>query len=445
MAAALLLFYFAIPTRGLLRAGQEGATHQAAASADLEALAGSQLRSAKCDSSVSQDDLELGLRIGTSFLVNSQRKGGNFRYEYNWLSQAESEDDNPVRQAGTLWSLALLHADDRKSGLLPIVRKGLQYFEKHSVEYPGGLRLVNYPGQDPQKLGTVALLALTHIEALRRPETLESDEEKRRLEDHLAGYLRAIVAARTGQNSFYKYYRGSDGKPVEGPSSPYYDGECLLALVKAAKYLGHTHLWDTIKAASEAGWRKNVLLGLQIEEAKSKKEPAATKGELSQKQQDDALKRLKGYYQWASMAWYELLGTEDPNFAKYAQRMLRYGDWMVQKAPSRTANTGFAYEGLIPAFVTAVRQGDEKREKKLACAIREGMQNLHSLQVGHPRAYRLAEPLAKAGDSEKGKDQRAQGGAQGSRASPALRIDTTQHQMHALLMARRLLEQQALL
>jgi len=409
---------------------------QAVFSAERETIAGKALSNAKCKSSLDQDDLKLGLRLGSQFLVQSQRTAGNFRYEYDWLKQTETDEDNPVRQAGTLWGLSLLHVDDPKSGLMPTIRKGLHYFGKHSVEFPGGIRLMRYPGQEPQKLGSVGLLALAHIEVLRRPEALESPEEKQRLEAHLQGYLNAILAARTSKHNFHKSYSGVTGKAFSS-SSPYYDGECLLALVKAAKYLGHDHLWSHIKASAEAGWRKNVLRGLDILQGDL---PEGEFSLIDKKAQDKAMMRLKGYYQWSTMAWFEMMGTKDPEFAQYGQRTMRYSDWMADRVSGRDANTGYAFEGLIPAFVTAVQEGNQKLVKKLACTIRTGIENLHSMQVGHTKASRLVER-----DTEKGKDKRALGGAQGSHSSPALRIDTTQHQLHALLMASRLMGQQALI
>lgn len=409
---------------------------QAVFSSERETVARKALANAKCNSSLDQDDLQLGLRLGSQFLLRSQRPAGNFRYVYDWLKQTETDEDNPVRQAGTLWGLSLLHVDDPKSGLMPAIRKGLHYFGKHSVEFPGGLRLTCYPRQENQKLGSVGLLALAHIEVLRRPEALESSEEKQQLEAHLQGYLKAILAARTRNNNFHKFYDGQTGR-VFGSSSPYFDGECLLALVKAAKYLGHDHLWSHIKVSAEAGWRKNVLRGLDILQGNLPEDEFTI---IDREAQDNAMKHLKGYYQWSTMAWFEMMGTKDPEFEKYGQRTMRYSAWMADKVAGVDANTGYALEGLIPAFVTAVQVGNQHLVKKLACTIRDGIENLHSMQVGHTKANGLVER-----DTEKGKDKRALGGAQGDHSSPVLRIDTTQHQLHALLMASRLMGQQALI
>jgi len=271
----------------------------------------------------------------------------------------------------------------------------------------------------------------------------KAQKRKKTLELHLEGYLKAILAARTDEDNFHANYHGDAlGKNAKhehanafGPSSAYFDGECLLALIKAAKYLGHDYLWPQIKASAEAGWQRNALEGLDISDGK---------GVLDKGLQAGALKRLNGYYQWGTMCWYELLGEKDSHFSKYAERTSRYSRYILAHKLSGTANKGYVFEGLIPAFVTAVQQGNEKLERKLACAIRHGVANLHKLQVSHTKAVDLMAGRWRA-SVDKAKDPRAQGGAQGSRESAALRIDTTQHQLHALLMAKRLVDLQALI
>lgn len=373
--------------------------------------------------------LASGIELGARFLVSSQLDAGNFRYEYDWQKQEESHDDNPVRQAGTLWGLSMLHLDGIAGAnktaeqILPVVLKGLKYFLQHSSVNSNGSRIVVYPGQASQKIGVIALLALTHIEVLRKPESL-STEDLAELKEHLNGYLKTILAAKTKKYTFHAVY-GEDGIP-RGKSSPYFDGESLLALVKAAKYCGREDLWPEIKEFAEGGYKKNV-------------KPAFTWA-FDPKDVGKVVARLKGYYQWSTMAWYELFTSSAiPGIQKYAERSLTYVDWISQHLGAvKTANTGYAYEGVIPAFVMAVVTRDESRTSELACSVREGLTHLLNMQVGHKLANGLA---GKAPPS----DHRAVGGCQGSVSSSALRIDTTQHQLHALLMGRRLLEQQVLI
>jgi len=338
--------------------------------------------------------------------------------------------------------LSLMHVDDPKSGLLPAIRKGLEYFHKHSVEYPGNIRMLVYPGVPSQKLGAVALLALSHIEVLRRPEALANEAEKKQLETQLEEYLNGIVDAKS-KHGFHKYYKEEEGTNY-GPTSPFYDGECLLALTKAAKYLGHNKLWPVIKASAEAGYLKNVLPG--IEASKREAESLVQKADDKEKL-EEAITVMRGYYQWATMAWYELLGMDDPDFEEYGPRMLSYTSSMPANTEKQRpdVNAGHRFEGVIPTFVIAVQLGDSKLEHEFACSIREGIGILNSLQVGHNKAYGLGEPLPKHADVSPAKDVLAQGGMQATRKSPALRIDTAQHSLHAVLMARQLLLQQALI
>ena len=60
----------------------------------------------------------------------------------------------------------------------------------------------------------------------------------------------------------------------------------------------------------------------------------------------------------------------------------------------------------------------------------EGLRRLTGWQVGHP----LAAPFLRAAPQS---DLRARGGVQMKEEGDRLRVDVTQHQMHALLLARR--------
>jgi len=371
------------------------------------------------------DDLEKGIALGAQFLVNSQTPEGNFRYEYDWKAQKDSASDSVVRQAGTLWGLVLAHADAADELLLPAIRKTLQFFRSHTEVLSDGQRLLHYPGQE-NDLGAVALITLAHIDLLRQPQRLGSGE-KALLESDFNGYLKTILNGEKlhGKHAhvFYKSYR-EDGTP-HGKNSPYYDGESLLALVKAAKFLGRSDLWDRIEGMAEAGWKMNAEPGLEAVKISRKR----------------VTKEMKGYYQWSSMAYYELLGHDRQRFGKYAPRLLQYSDWMVAKQERAEAkgNAGYAFEGLIPAYLVSLQdQHDTERSNRLACVLRTGMHKLTGMQVGHPKALGLASEAP-------GSDARAQGGAQNALGSSALRIDTTQHQVHAILMMKLLMQKKELL
>ena len=107
-------------------------------------------------------------------------------------------------------------------------------------------------------------------------------------------------------------------------------------------------------------------------------------------------------------------------------------DWMIDVHHTlwRGRNTGYAYEGLIHAYELARRRGDKEHQAKLACTIDIGLEYLLEWQVGGPLANRFARRVSH--------DHRlAVGGIQNLPHGPGLRIDVTQHQMHAILLARR--------
>ena len=98
---------------------------------------------------------------------------------------------------------------------------------------------------------------------------------------------------------------------------------------------------------------------------------------------------------------------------------------------------GYAYEGIVPAWTWishVVSQNDDdpnlaKTARKLQCTIEKGMSKLMSWQVGMG-AEKQAESLWNGIDGL--------GGVQNAKDESGLRIDVTQHQMHATILTRRL-------
>jgi len=375
--------------------------------------------------SLDKSSLDKALELGAKFLISRQKSEGNFHYEYDWEKQQNSDDDNSVRQAGTTWGLAFLHADAPNPELSQAVLKALKFFAQYSVEGDHGSRFVRYPGEPEGKLGTIALLALAHIDFLRSQPQI-SNEEKKTLQHHLEGYIKFLLHAETSVGNgkhknhvFHGKYTHS-GKPIADDSA-YFDGEALLALVRAARHSSQfKDLWETIPRVARGGWMINAEHGLK-------------KGD---KVKEKDLKRLKGFYQWSSMAMYELLQTDSKKFEPFQQHILNYADWRLAsvKYPldAKEHNIAVTLEGLVPAYLVALRAKDSQRSDKIGCLLRKAIKNLNIMQVGHPEAEGGALKASKD-------DRHAFGGVQPSRNSPKLRIDTTQHQMHAVMQIKQML------
>lgn len=209
---------------------------------------------------------------------------------------------------------------------------------------------------------------------------------------------------------WHQSYSRASGHPY-GQPSPYFDGECLLALVKAAKYMGREDFQPIIIASADAGYHHNIQGALQ---------------------EDPDSSITKGYYQWSSMVFFEIATSDWSGTEKYGYYVIELANWMidVHKTLKRMRNTAYAYEGIIHAYQLAVQRNDTEHIKKFAHVIEAGLTKLTSWQVGSPlmndfiRSQPTDDPFAIGGVQNHGRESR-------------LRIDVAQHQMHAVILARR--------
>ena len=356
---------------------------------------------------LSRQTLDRSLELGRAYLLNNQRPAGNFNYQYHVLGKRFLAGDSEVRQAGALWGLALIHHDQPTSETREAILKGLSFFHRHSEVSEDGRRFVVYPDASSGRTGTVALVALTLIDLLRSAGDLEGREE---LETELGQYLDFLLSLRTGDGHFYGGYSHTEGLPM-GEPSPYFDGESLLALTKAARYLDRPQLRPLILESAASMYERWVDFAL-IEDP------------------DSPL--TKGFYQWGSMSFYELYTTKWPGTEVWADRVIDLAYWMIDihRTLERRRNTAYAYEGIITAWELARLTDNKEAQKKLGEVIAEGLTKLTSWQVGGP----LENPFF---GSRKITDRLAVGGVMNAADDPILRIDVTQHQMHAVLLARR--------
>ena len=199
-----------------------------------------------CQSRLSRSLLDRSLALGTGFLLANQRRAGNFEYQYDWQSRSYDSGDSQVRQAGAAWGLALIHQDQPRPAVAAALLRALRFFRQHSRRTTDGRRYIVYPGSKLGSLGTVALVALAHIDYLR---SVDDPTLRQQLDEYLA----FLVSARQKGGRFHGAYDHGDGTHHGNPS-PYFDGESLLALVKASKYLGRSDLRGlALQEAEEAG------------------------------------------------------------------------------------------------------------------------------------------------------------------------------------------------
>jgi len=449
-----------------------------------------------CDKKLlSRSTLDKSLALGTRFLLKHQKEAGNFDYEYDWTTDENVDDDMEVRQAGALWGLSLIFHDmmdtlPPKADIADIMDtvanlhvvavhllRGFEYFvmqNSHILEGDDGvvMRYITYPGSKTHGLGTVGLVTLALVDFLRATENLPdyleyklfNPHKRNKLQQYLRELMAFLVTSHTsvgspnfaasnrftmwnkmlssaswktwdvqmdpfkvlseagpeGEGGFFYPNYDDDGNSY-GHASSYYDGECLLAIIKAAKYLDYNFLYPVAVGSAQALYHRHVTKALKADEDSSE---------------------TKGFYQWSSMCFYELATVEffdvqqDVDYYKpdkFGKWLVDLALWMidVHETLSRPKNTGYAYEGIVPAWTYAAssHSTSEQTTKHLQCTIEEGLSKLITWQVG----MGLVETNVEDWDG-----QRGLGGVQNSRHETGLRIDTTQHQMHATILTRRL-------
>ena len=358
---------------------------------------------------LTREILDESLDLGTQFILNNQKDEGNFNYEYDFVNKQMNLDDNEVRQAGALWGLSLIYNDKANENLVPHIKKGFDFFNNYSKESEDGKKWIIYPNSEYGRTGTIALVTLSIIDFLRSAENID-DEFKNELETNLDKYLNFLVSLRLENGQFYQSYNHTTGVGYGSPS-PYFDGESLLALTKAAKYMNKSDLVPLILESAVTMYNVNVVDALQI-------------------YIDSAT--TKGFFQWGCMSYFEIFTSGWNDTEQYSNIVIELAEWMIDihDTLNRTRNTGYAYEGIIHAYELTRRANDDYHTEKFAWVIDEGLYKLTSWQVGGPiqNDYLLNHTTS---------DKLAIGGVMNHKEEPFLRIDVTQHQMHAVILARR--------
>lgn len=354
-----------------------------------------------------QEIVTKSLSLARDYVLRSQRPEGNFRYEHNFRTGESLPGDNQVRQAGTLWAVAVLNRERSTERSRKVLRRGLSFFQDNSRTAAGRGRYVAYPGAQRGATGSVALVGLALVEAIQSEPVPGSQDQFRA---QLQGYIRFLLSLRKPDGRFAGRYDLDDGRG-SAPPSPYSDGETLLLLTKAAPLLNRPK------------WRE-----LAIESARGMHETYVRRA-LADRADLDV---TKGFYQWGTMTYFEMFANDWADAENWAERGIRMGEWMIDVHHTlwRRKNTAYAHEGLAVAWELARRTGRTAAMQKIGHIHHLGLRKLISWQVGGPLSNRYLQSLESVPDE-------ALGGVMNSAANPVLRIDVTQHFSHALILTRR--------
>ncbi len=352
---------------------------------------------------------EEALGLGLRFLLSCQQEDGGLSYEIPLAPGRAPDGRHQVREAGGVWGLALyLHRSNlpprHREAVWVALERSLAWLQERSL-CVRGLRWPIPPDASSGFLGTASLYGLALVEMLAQSDCPDPDGKRELLQELLA----FLLSCRSARGRFHARYRLDDGTPFRDPS-PYFDGESLLLLSRAARLPGFAPYALAASVAGDAMFEAYA-------------QPALQRREVSD--------NCKGFYQWGSMAFTELYLFQ-PGESRWIERTLAMADWIldVHKVLNRQRNTGYAFEGLVSAYRLARFAGNAPATLKLRAAIETGLGRLCTWQLGScVQCAQLQAVLPR--------NPRALGGVLGGLQDTLLRIDTTQHQMHALLLAER--------
>jgi UDP-N-acetylmuramoyl-tripeptide--D-alanyl-D-alanine ligase len=144
--------------------------------------------------------------------------------------------------------------------------------------------------------------------------------------------------------------------------------------------------------------------------------------------------KSKGFFQWSCLAFWEYQRAGWKHSELCQDYVIAMAWWMIHthRTLNRKRNTGYAYEGIIPAYQVAKKRKDAAAMQDLAYSVDRGLYGLTSWQVSGPlqskNAFLSKNPTT---------DKLAIGGVMNHKEEAPLRIDVTQHQMHAVTLALR--------
>ena len=280
------------------------------------------------------DILNESFELGRQFMLNGQTRTGNFRPDYDFVNGEIDEKQRSTRQSSALWGLALMYQYEQDPKNRAALDKALRFFLDHTHAGPvEGSLLIAYPGKRNCGTATVAQVALGIIEYLHTEKTGKvqlEDTYREELIRALDGYITHLKFMQQENKRFSSYYALSPERE-ERVSKSYEDGEALLCLVKAAKYLHYADLIPTIEATT-------LVLAKHYTSDQWQNYPDS--------------KDTKEFFRCGSMAFWEYQDAGWENATLVGDSLLALAWWMVHthRVLERTRNTAYAYEGLIHAY-----------------------------------------------------------------------------------------------
>ena len=378
---------------------------------------------------ITAEALDEAIDAAALYIMNQQYPEGNFRYAFDFTTNIEDEKDNQVRQAGVTWAIANICRDRFTEPLRRCSLLSLDFFIHNQRGLPDSTQIAaTYKADSVIKTGTVALFCMALVDFLDGQDKYITEAQKEPFLVALQNNLKFLKFQELPNGSWREEYAlNAPRLPEEfAPFSPYFDGETLLAYLFAAKYYRNHPEYPTPIALEE-----RVLDALPKLLAKYTVECFVPGGDTN---------FTKGFYQWGCMSCAlaaELFPNDETTKQLCLEGALALTWWQLleHRLLDREGNTGYAVEGLVSAYVLAKNAGKDADAQVIRGAIDAVLAKLMTWQIGGP--FHQFNPFFKqwAGKIP----DRAFGGITSAQDSGYIRIDVVQHQLHAMLLARKYL------
>ncbi len=198
---------------------------------------------------LTDSELQSSIKEGAQWLKASQEMNGHFKYEYHPYDNVYSDDDNIVRQAGTLFAIGEILRRDRRDPLdiNETAVGAIGYFEDVSPtgEFKGEtFRCVAYHSKSsrcPLGATSLALLGILNV--------VESDSKTDDSYRSLINDYRTFILVMQKENGGFRNTFRTDRTAQSETESPFSNGEALLALARLYQYNPDPEVKDAITSA----------------------------------------------------------------------------------------------------------------------------------------------------------------------------------------------------
>ncbi len=364
---------------------------------------------------ITKESIIEAIELARTYILNHQKPEGNFVYSVNLRTGIIKKTDNQVRQAGALWSVSLINRYRFNEQTSQALFKGLDFFDKNIKELPTGQKCITYPDSQCIQTGTIAIYCLTLMDLLEGKNHNLTDNLRTKYRELLDMHIDYLKKQELENGSWSKEY--DIGTGIQDPEeSPFFDGECLYAYCRAARSFNRQDLLPRIQSAIPK------LVSRYCIDSQNPQKPK----NLTQ-----------GFYQWACLAFAEYTQAGWPEPREIVRDAALTPSWWqiyINNLPKRNGNTGYALEGIVSAYRIADAHHLQMEKEILKETAMNVLKRLMPLQYKgpfmslNPRLSSLtsAPPLS-------------EGGITSGLDSFEVRIDTVQHQAHAMLLVQKYL------